>query len=275
MLERTFLHLPGIDHHVERSLWEQGCCTWSDLQREPCRFDCGDADREKVRRALKRTQTAFDRGEHQFFRSKLGKLNAWRAFAAFRHATVYLDIETDGGVGGKSITTIGLFDGKEFRCLVRGEDLENFRDLISHYSMIVTFFGTGFDLPMLQKRFPDIKFDQIHLDLHPALGRLGFRGGLKKIEKQVGIERPSECEGLNGRDAIRLWRKYERFHDDQALETLIAYNREDVVNMEKLAEIAYAGLYRSCIGQEPDGSGRRANLTNELDFGSTGDLAVG
>jgi uncharacterized protein YprB with RNaseH-like and TPR domain len=108
--------------------------------------------------------------------------------------------------------------------------------------MIVTFFGSGFDVPMLQKRFRDVKFDQIHLDLCPTLRRLGFRGGLKSIEKQVGIARVEETQGLTGFDAIKLWNRYLRNRDDSALETLIAYNREDVVNLEFLAELAYKGL---------------------------------
>lgn len=276
MLERTFLHLPGIDPETERSLWQQGCKSWQELLREPCHFDCGpESDREKIRRALKRSVTAFDRGEHQFFKKKLGKVHPWRAFEAFRDSCVYLDIETDGGATGASVTTIGLYDGREFRCLIRGEDLESFRDIISHYSMIVTFFGTGFDLPVLQRRFPDLKFDQIHFDLHPALGRLGFRGGLKRIEKELGICRSEQTDGLNGRDAVRLWRRFERYGDQDALDTLIAYNREDVVNMVRLAEIAYEGLFRSTTGEEDAPLGRRANLTHELDFGAAGDFAVG
>lgn len=164
--------------------------------------------------------------------------SAWRAFEAFRHSCVYLDIESDGGMRGDAITTIGLYDGKTYQCLVKGEDLENFRDIISNYSMIVTFFGAGFDIPMLQRRFPTVPFDHIHLDLCPTLRQLGYKGGLKKLEKEFGISRPEETEGLNGMDAVRLWRSYLR-GDDKALEVLIAYNREDVVNLERLAVIAY------------------------------------
>ena len=107
--------------------------------------------------------------------------------------------------------------------------------------MIVTFFGLGFDVPMLQKRFTSIPFDQLHLDLCATLKRIGFRGGLKKIEKQLGWNRGDELDGLNGLDAIRLWSEYCRGREE-SLDTLIAYNREDVVNLEKLAEIAYVQL---------------------------------
>lgn len=185
----------------------------------------------------------------------LGLKEAWRAFPDFRDSCVYLDIETDGGQSGDSVTMVGLYDGKDFKCLVKGDNLENFRDVISKYSMVVTFFGSGFDLPILQKRFLGLRFDQIHIDLCPTLRRVGMKGGLKKIENQLGIYRSAETVGLNGYDAVLLWRRYERNRDDSALERLIAYNREDVVNLEKIAEIAFdrmqdatfrqAGLYNA------------------------------
>jgi uncharacterized protein len=154
---------------------------------------------------------------------------------------VYLDIETDGAAGN-AVTIIGLYDGKNYRCLIQGEDLENFRDVISHYSMVVTFFGFSYDIPVLQKQFPGVDFDQIHVDLCPMLGHLNLRGGLKKIEKEIGIERSPETQGLTGRDAVFLWRKHRTRDDANALERLIAYNKEDCVNLERLAEYAYQGL---------------------------------
>jgi len=53
--------------------------------------------------------------------------------------------------------------------------------------------------------------------------RIGLSGGLKPIEKEIGIER--DRPDLSGRDAVRLWREYER-GDDDALDTLVSYNRE-------------------------------------------------
>ncbi|HLO99366.1 MAG TPA: ribonuclease H-like domain-containing protein, partial [Fimbriimonas sp.] len=113
------------------------------------------------------------------------------------------------------------------------------RDRMSHFGMIVTFFGLSFDVPMILKRFPRMVMDQVHFDLCPTLRDVGYKGGLKKIEKDLGIARGEDTDGLNGRDAIYLWRRYDRNGDDAALATLIAYNREDVVNLKTLARIAY------------------------------------
>ena len=241
MLEKTFVHIPGVGVQTERALWEAGCHTWADLAGGLDRFSCGTALREEVALSLDRSREALDGGDHQFFARRLGMGDAWRAWPDFRERCVYLDIETDGGRTGDAITTIGLYDGDGFTGLVRDVDLGNFPDIISQYSMIVTFFGSGFDLPMLQKRFRTVRFDQIHLDLCPTLRRLGMRGGLKSIEKQLGLARGDDTDGLTGMDAIRLWRRHQR-GDGSALETLLAYNREDVVNLETLAEHAYSRL---------------------------------
>lgn len=186
---------------------------------------------------------------------------AWRALPDFPSATCYLDIETDGGHAGDSVTVIGCYDGSTFDAFVRGENLESFRDYISRFSVIVTFFGTGFDLPMLRRRFPDIRWDQIHVDLCTAGRRIGYRGGLKAIEHTLGIQRSSETVGLTGFDAVRLWRSYQR-GSDSALDQLVAYNREDTVNLKVLAEKFYPKLRDQTLSGElaPRAMRRNAKL---------------
>ncbi len=241
MLTDTFVHVAGVGLATERSLWEQGCPNWDAWLAEPERFDADPASRATVTRELEKSRRALTFGEHQFFARKLRQRHAWRALGAFPDRTVYLDIETDGRTGGEAITTVGLYDGTTFRCLVRGEDLHEFPDVISHYGVIVTFFGAGFDIPLLQRKFPHAPLDQIHIDLCPLMRDLGYRGGLKKIEEDLGIERSPETKGLSGRDAIWLWRDHERGRSG-ALERLVAYNREDVVNLETLATVAQTRL---------------------------------
>lgn len=232
---------------TERSLWRQGCTDWECLLGAFDQYSLGTATEIDARRTLENSLKADEEGNHQYFRKALGLAEAWRAYERFQDSVLYLDIETDGGFQGESVTTIGMYDGKEFRALVKGNDLAEFPDLVSHYSLIVTFFGAGFDLPMLQKKFWGLQFDQIHIDLCPTLKRLGYRGGLKKIEKQLGIQRGEECDGLNGLDAINLWKSYCQ-GDEKALETLIAYNREDVVNLETLAKIAFDRMKQMTYG---------------------------
>lgn len=251
MLRRTFLHVPGLGQTTERLLWGQGCLDWADYLGSPGSFRTAGADPGLVRATLEESEQALADRRHQFFAEALGARHAWRAWPEFRDRCVYLDIETDGGFRGESVTCVGLYDGERFRCLVKGDDLGSFPGVLSEYGIVATFFGSGFDIPMLKRAFPYLAFDQIHLDLCQALKRVGIRGGLKSIERQFGIDR-GLTDGLDGRDAIRLWQRYQR-GDDSALELLVAYNRQDVVNLEPLAEIAYTRLFEAETALAPAG----------------------
>jgi uncharacterized protein YprB with RNaseH-like and TPR domain len=243
LLRQTFIHVPGIGKTTERALWNQGCTDWDAYLSSSGKFLTGSADRGAVRAFVQQSHFSLATLEHQFFSRNLGLREAWRAYDAFKHSCVYLDIETDG----TSVTTIGMYDGSSFTCLLKGQSLENFRDEISRYSMIVTFCGGTFDIPILQKAFRGIIFDQIHVDLCPVLRKVGLRGGLKKIEKEVGIQRPPEVEGLSGFDAVILWRRFYGLGDEVALDKLIAYNREDCINLERLAEIAFEKMKEATL----------------------------
>jgi len=243
VLRRTFLHVAGIGRQTERKLWESGCSSWDDALANPNLFSFGRADRAAVMQALRRSQQALDSREHQFFTRGLGLRDAWRVFPEFRDTILYLDIETDG----PHVTVIGLYDGSSYQALARGVDLGNFADILSRYSVIVTFAGAMFDVPQLKRAFRNLLVDQIHIDLCPTLRDIGVRGGLKKVEKLAGILRPDEVEGLNGYDAVRLWRRWDNLGDEASLRRLIAYNREDVVNLERLMEWAYPQLVEAAV----------------------------
>jgi len=70
-----------------------------------------------------------------------------------------------------------------------------------------------------------------------------MRGGLKDIETNIGISRPSDVQEMSGFDATVLWAKYLR-GDKHALRQLIRYNAEDVVHLKAIMELAYDRLSR-------------------------------
>jgi hypothetical protein len=43
-------------------------------------------------------------------------------------------------------------------------------------------------------------------------------------------------KGINGYDAVRLWWRYVDAFDLEALNTLLQYNKEDVLNLRALKE---------------------------------------
>lgn len=241
MLEKTFVHVQGIGYQTERRLWEQGADCWSTFLADPTAFQVSCARLPHLIDTVSRSPEALRRGDFAFFRERLAQRDHWRALRDFPGRVVYLDIETDGGTDFDNVTVVGIYDGQRLRQYVRGENLLDFPEAMEDAALIVTFFGGGFDIPVLRNAFPRVRFDQLHLDLCPALRRLGFSGGLKSIERQLNIQRSPETAGLNGWDAVRLWREW-RYGSKEALEILLRYNGEDVLNMAPLADLAFFGL---------------------------------
>jgi uncharacterized protein YprB with RNaseH-like and TPR domain len=58
-------------------------------------------------------------------------------------------------------------------------------------------------------------------------------------------------EGLSGWDAVQLWRAWRRRGDADALDLLLAYNREDIENLSLLLAFAYGRLKEKAGFPEP------------------------
>jgi uncharacterized protein YprB with RNaseH-like and TPR domain len=149
-----------------------------------------------------------------------------------RSMRAYLDIET---TFSGAISVIGMYcPGRGTTQLVGGgvNDL-NLYAALADVTTLVTFNGSGFDLPVIRKRLlADLRVEYDHRDLLYICRKRGLRGGLKVVEQRLGIARATA--GISGFDAPRLWARYERLDDEAALKTLLAYNYEDVVNLAVL-----------------------------------------
>jgi uncharacterized protein YprB with RNaseH-like and TPR domain len=146
--------------------------------------------------------------------------------------SAYLDIETafDG-----SITVIGIFrpDRGTIQLVGGGVTDLNLYRALEGVETIYTYNGGCFDLPVIRRRlYVDLKQDFRHHDLMRDCWKQGLKGGLKKVELKIGIAR--ETAGLSGWDAPKLWQRYEALHDHAALDLLLRYNRDDVINLPRL-----------------------------------------
>ena len=245
MLKHTFIHMQGIGLKTERNLWKRGILTWQDFlnHREPIFSRARDLFIGEELAASSENWNNI-----HFFQDRLSSGDMWRIFDAFKEKAVYLDIETSGGYQGMDeITVIGLYDGCNVHTFVNGDNLDEFGISISHYDLVITFNGTTFDLPFIRRWFPNISLPPAHIDLRFLLKKLGYTGGLKKIEKDLGLDRAPEIDGIGGYDAILLWKAYQ-WGDQEALDRLIQYNSADIVNLKPLMEMGYREMRKRLLG---------------------------
>jgi len=236
MLKNTFHHIPGIGLRTENRIWDRGILDWTEFTE--------NAGSLLSRRQSKTAAKYIDESHKQlggenpvYFADLLPAGLHWRFFPEFRRQSVYLDIETTGMESVSAITTISMYDGNRIRWYVDGDNLESFVDDIFNYKVVITYNGKGFDIPFIENQFR-IKLNHAHIDLRYILAGMGFKGGLKGCERQLGVDR-GLLAGVDGYFAVLLWNDYIRNGNDRALETLLAYNIEDTVNLEKLMVIAY------------------------------------
>ena len=141
----------------------------------------------------------------------------------------YLDIETSFS---GNITIIGIYNELASLKQLFGDDIttHNLMSILENTTTIVTYNGSRFDLPVIKNHLgADLKKHCLSLDLMYECWRQNLYGGLKKVEEQLGITRNSR--GIDGWEAMRLWDRYKHNNDLQALNTLLKYNRDDVLNL--------------------------------------------
>ncbi|MFC1992851.1 ribonuclease H-like domain-containing protein [Chloroflexota bacterium] len=151
----------------------------------------------------------------------------------------YLDIETTGlSPLDCMVTVVGMYlcDGEDTEVIqFAGKDItaDGLLEALEGVNILYTYNGSRFDLPFihycigvdLNRMFP-------HRDLMYDCWKNNLYGGLKAVERQLGIER--RLKDMNGWEAIQLWWKYVDSFDIKALNKLLEYNKEDVVNLKTL-----------------------------------------
>jgi len=237
MLTSTFVHIQGIGVKTEQKLWESGFSDWNSVSQGalhrfiPKRSGFLHAGIEESIRNL-------DENNPAYFGDRLQPGQAWRMFPEFRSSIAYVDIETTGLDRGRDeITTIALYDSRSIRVYIQGENLGRFADDIQDYRILATYNGKSFDVPFMERYF-GARLNHAQIDLRYILKSLGFSGGLKRCERRLGMDRGDLSE-VDGFLAVHLWDRYKRRGDVKALESLLAYNVQDTINLERLLVTAY------------------------------------
>jgi uncharacterized protein YprB with RNaseH-like and TPR domain len=153
----------------------------------------------------------------------------------------YLDIETTGlSCQYAEITVIGIYlvngaDSRLVQLVGREVTRENLLESLEGVNTIYTYNGSRFDLPFIHGSLGiDLSTMADHHDLMYDCWRCNLYGGFKAVEQQLGISR--QLEGISGWDAVLLWQRYQSYGDENALELLLQYNKEDIMNLGVLRE---------------------------------------
>jgi uncharacterized protein YprB with RNaseH-like and TPR domain len=248
MITNTFSILSGIGASTERRLWREGILTWLDFTSSPDIRFIPERRKSLYDESLSEAIERLEARDSSFFGKMMKSTDQWRLFDEFGDDAVCLDIETNGlpATDGGVATVVGLYGGDGFKPFVRGNGLNSraIMEALSKYKYLITFYGSVFDIPFLNRTLPGFEIDMPHLDLCFASRSLGYKGGLKKLETALGVGRSGETTGLDGYDAVLLWRR-ARNGDRRALDLLIQYNMEDTANLMRIARILYPKLKTS------------------------------
>jgi len=236
ILDRSFIHINGIGEKRERALWRHGATDWQTALAAELSWMGKRC--EEVKSEAARSIEKLKARDCKYFADKLPPKERWRLWPDFKEDCCYLDIETDP----YRPTLVGVYLNGSYRVFMRGRDLEEAPVFLSGVKFFATYFGTGFDVPVLRRYFgPGLLENAAHLDVMHVLHGMGIRGGLKASETALGLSRPAEVQGLSGEDAVRLWCEYQQ-GQEASLERLISYNREDVLNLGKILELVVPRL---------------------------------
>ncbi|OGF64046.1 MAG: hypothetical protein A2Y62_15365 [Candidatus Fischerbacteria bacterium RBG_13_37_8] len=242
MLKYTFQHVPSVGEKLEKHLWRNGILQWEDYLNSYEKIKLPYNIHRNMEIFLNKSIDALNNNDVLFFERFLPAKELWRIYSEFMNNCVFLDIETAGKNGRQDfISTISMYNGKNIKTYVKGINLDAFPRDIEKYSLIITYNGKLFDIPFILHTFKHLHLKSAHIDLRPILQRLHLKGGLKAIEKIVGIRRPKFLRKIDGYHAILLWEKYQK-GDSRALDGLILYNQEDASNLHFLMHYAYNKL---------------------------------
>ncbi len=236
MLTSSFSCFTGLSSTSEQKLWELGCLSWDQFEYLPD-TTFSKKKMNNVRLQIDQANIALKAGMPDYFINRFANPYKIRVLEKFQEQSAIIDIETTGLTQEAQITSIAVLKHGEIFLYVKDINLDNFLESLGDINLIITFNGTRFDLPFIKKYFK-IDLTIPHLDLMSVLKQLGYDGGQKRCETALSLNRGPSA-GIDGRDAIRLWKNWQHHQIQSDLNDLLFYNAEDVFMLEKLAVQSY------------------------------------
>lgn len=231
MLTRSLCCFRGVSVSAERKLWRAGCLTWDYLPQAGRVLSPRKA--ADLAAQMPELRAALEGRVADYFLKRLPTGHRLRVWPGFADGVAFLDVETTGLGSRDELTLIGLWQAGRMLSFVRGRNLCEFLGIWRSIDVLITFNGTRFDLPMLARTF-DLTCLPPHIDLMHEARVYGYTGGLKSIERSLGIRRLANEEG-DGEMAVRLWRSHADEGNNSSLMRLLQYNARDVRSLVALS----------------------------------------
>lgn len=230
MINSCFIHCHGVGPETDSRLRSLGFNTWEECFTHEDRLPFRSDKKKRFVEYLDRSIRALAEEDISFFIESYPAREHWRVLGNWFEKATFFDIETTGLSWYSSHpSVIAAFRAGKLYTFVYDENLDDFLDFLDESEFLVTFNGGSFDLPFVEKYFCIPKIEIPHADLRWVAYHMGYRGGLKVIEKELGVDRPSDLTEVDGFEAVELFYKWQD-GNTAAGETLIRYCSADVVS---------------------------------------------
>lgn len=230
-------HLPGIGPRKIEQLFQCGITTWPELL-DHCRashLPGLDTRHAALIAALEASETALVNRDYARLTKTLHNADHWRILADFFEDATFLDIETSGDELRPEITLVIVRHQKKLHVFTADHNLDEFLHLLDDIKLFVTFNGATFDVPQLENHFHIPLRDIGHIDLRWVCYHAQLRGGLKEIERAIGLQRPPDLIGMDGAEAAWLWQRWKLTGNTKLLQRLTRYCSADVIGLDHLS----------------------------------------
>lgn len=235
MIREAFCHLPGVGPETLKAMHGAGLRSWSDIVQRPQCVPLKPRAYESVLNEIFRCERAVADGDIAYLVKAFEPRDHWRILGHWFDRAAFFDIETEGVEHGSPVTVVALLHRGRLSTFVRGENLDAFLDALDDIELLVSFNGASFDVPRILRHYNVPSLPCPHIDLRWLCYHGGHEGGLKRIETGVGIERPADLRGIDGKDAELFWKLWTVRRDAAARARLVRYCAADVLALQFLA----------------------------------------